>query len=191
MVVDDEDARHGSMLSRLPCEHHRIALLLRRCRYEGRDRRRLGSLQEGIAQLLKGPGLSRRPVRHRGRSLLKVRSYTPDVAIVDIRMPPTTTDEGLKAAREIRQRHPDVGVLVLSQYVEGPYMMELLQGDIEGVGYLSRTASATSTSSPTRSGGRGPRFGVRPRGRVHASSAAARARIRSTPSLHASKKCSS
>jgi DNA-binding NarL/FixJ family response regulator len=93
--------------------------------------------REGIAQLLKQAGFA-----IAGRSgtaddlLLKVRSYTPDVAIVDIRMPPTHTDEGLRAAREIRQRHPGVGVLVLSQYVEAPYMMELLQGDIEGVGYL-------------------------------------------------------
>ena len=93
--------------------------------------------REGIAQLLERAGFE-----IAGQSgtaddlLLKVRSYTPDVAIVDIRMPPTNTDEGLQAAREIRQRHPDVGVLVLSQYVEAPYMMELLQGDIEGVGYL-------------------------------------------------------
>ncbi|HKP90390.1 MAG TPA: response regulator transcription factor, partial [Thermoleophilaceae bacterium] len=93
--------------------------------------------REGIAQLLQGAGFE-----IAGQSgtaddlLLKVRSYTPDVAIVDIRMPPTHTDEGLQAAREIRQRHPDVGVLVLSQYVEAPYMMELLQGEIEGVGYL-------------------------------------------------------
>jgi len=93
--------------------------------------------REGIAQLLQQAGFA-----IAGQSgtaddlLLKVRSYTPDVAIVDIRMPPTQTDEGLRAAREIRQRHPEVGVLVLSQYVEAPYMMELLQGDIEGVGYL-------------------------------------------------------
>jgi DNA-binding NarL/FixJ family response regulator len=93
--------------------------------------------REGIAQLLQRAGFE-----IAGQSgtaadlLLKVRSYTPDVAIVDIRMPPAHTDEGLQAAREIRQRHPDVGVLVLSQYVEAPYMMELLQGDIEGVGYL-------------------------------------------------------
>ena len=93
--------------------------------------------REGIAQLLQQAGFE-----IAGQSgtaddlLLKVRSYTPDVAIVDIRMPPTHTDEGLRAAREIRERHPDVGVLVLSQYVEAPYMMELLQGDIEGVGYL-------------------------------------------------------
>jgi DNA-binding NarL/FixJ family response regulator len=93
--------------------------------------------REGVAQLLQGAGFEIAGQSGTANDLLlKVRSYTPDVAIVDIRMPPTHTDEGLQAAREIRQRHPDVGVLVLSQYVEAPYMMELLQGDIEGVGYL-------------------------------------------------------
>ena len=68
--------------------------------------------------------------------MLKVRSYKPDVAIVDIRMPPTHTDEGLRAAKEIRERHPETGVLVLSQYVETEYAMELLAESAEGVGYL-------------------------------------------------------
>ena len=68
--------------------------------------------------------------------LLKVRSYSPDVAVVDIRMPPTHTDEGLRAAQEIRERFPGVGVLVLSQYVEPGYAMELLAESAEGVGYL-------------------------------------------------------
>ncbi|HEV3478224.1 MAG TPA: response regulator transcription factor, partial [Gaiellaceae bacterium] len=68
--------------------------------------------------------------------LLKVRSYAPDVAIVDIRMPPTQTDEGLRAAQEIRTKHPNVGVLVLSQHVEPAYAMELLAESAEGVGYL-------------------------------------------------------
>jgi DNA-binding NarL/FixJ family response regulator len=58
------------------------------------------------------------------------------VAIVDIRMPPTHTDEGLRAAQEIREKHPAVGVLVLSQYVEAAYAMELLAESAEGVGYL-------------------------------------------------------
>ena len=60
----------------------------------------------------------------------------PDVAIVDIRMPPTHTDEGLRAAKQIRVRYPQVGVLVLSQYVEAGYAMELLAESSEGVGYL-------------------------------------------------------
>jgi DNA-binding NarL/FixJ family response regulator len=68
--------------------------------------------------------------------LLKVRSYAPDVAIVDIRLPPTHQDEGLRAAIEIRERHPDVGVLVLSQYVELGLALKLLAESAEGVGYL-------------------------------------------------------
>jgi DNA-binding NarL/FixJ family response regulator len=68
--------------------------------------------------------------------MLKVRSYRPDVAIVDIRMPPTHTDEGLRAAREIREKHPGTGVLVLSQYVEAEYALDLLSESAEGVGYL-------------------------------------------------------
>src|SRR5690348_1568876 len=68
--------------------------------------------------------------------LLKVRSYTPDIAIVDIRMPPTYTDEGLRAAQEIRERYPQTAVLVLSQYVESAIALERLQGSAEGVWYL-------------------------------------------------------
>jgi len=94
-------------------------------------------LREGIVRLLEDAGLQ--VVGQAGNAdelMLKVRSYSPDVAIVDIRMPPTHTDEGLRAAREIREKHPDVGVLVLSQYVESGYALELLQGSAEGVGYL-------------------------------------------------------
>jgi DNA-binding NarL/FixJ family response regulator len=68
--------------------------------------------------------------------LRHVSMHKPDVAIVDIRMPPTHTDEGLRAAKEIRERFPDTGVLVLSQYVEPAYAMELLSESAEGVGYL-------------------------------------------------------
>jgi DNA-binding NarL/FixJ family response regulator len=65
-----------------------------------------------------------------------VRSELPDAAVVDIRMPPTHTDEGLVAARLIRQDHPEVGVLVLSQYVEPRYAMRLLEDHPQGLGYL-------------------------------------------------------
>jgi len=68
--------------------------------------------------------------------LLKVRSYSPDVVITDIRMPPTHTDEGLRAALEIREKYPEVGVLVLSQYVELGLALKLLADSAEGVGYL-------------------------------------------------------
>ena len=94
-------------------------------------------LREGVARLLAEAGFE--VVGQSGTAddlLLKVRSYDPDIAIVDIRMPPTYTDEGLRAAHEIRLGHPEVGVLVLSQYVESGYALELLQGSAEGVGYL-------------------------------------------------------
>lgn len=94
-------------------------------------------LREGVAKLLEEAGLE--VVGQSGTAedlMLKVRSYAPDVAVVDIRMPPTHTDEGLRAAREIREKHPGVGVLVLSQHVEAGYALELLQDSAEGVGYL-------------------------------------------------------
>ena len=94
-------------------------------------------LREGVARLLEDAGFQ--IVGQAGdpdELLLKVRSYKPDIAIVDIRMPPTYTDEGLRAAHEIRESHPGVGVLVLSQYIESGYALELLQGSAEGVGYL-------------------------------------------------------
>ena len=94
-------------------------------------------LREGIASLLGKAGFE--VVGQSSTAddlLLKVRSYHPDVAIVDIRMPPTHTDEGLEAAKVIRDKHPKVGVLVLSQYVEPSYAMELIADDAQGVGYL-------------------------------------------------------
>jgi DNA-binding NarL/FixJ family response regulator len=94
-------------------------------------------LREGMARLLGEWGFE--IVGQSGTAedlLLKVRSYAPDVAIVDIRMPPTQTDEGLRAAREIRSKHPGVGVLVLSQHVQPDYALELLAESAEGIGYL-------------------------------------------------------
>jgi DNA-binding NarL/FixJ family response regulator len=94
-------------------------------------------LREGIARLLEEAGFD--VVGQAGTAdelMLKVRSYSPDVALIDIRMPPTHTDEGLRAAREIRERHPGTGVLVLSQYIEAEYALDLLAESAEGVGYL-------------------------------------------------------
>ncbi|HXV58715.1 MAG TPA: response regulator transcription factor [Gaiellaceae bacterium] len=68
--------------------------------------------------------------------LLKVRSYSPDVAIVDIRLPPTHSDEGMRAALEIRASHPATAVLVLSQYIEIGLALKLLADSAEGAGYL-------------------------------------------------------
>jgi DNA-binding NarL/FixJ family response regulator/class 3 adenylate cyclase len=94
-------------------------------------------LREGIARLLEDAGFE--VVGQAGTAdelMLKVRSYKPEVAIVDIRMPPTQTDEGLRAAKEIREKHPETSVLVLSQYLEPAYALELLSESAEGVGYL-------------------------------------------------------
>ena len=94
-------------------------------------------LREGVARILEEAGFD--VVGQAGNVdelMLKVRSYSPAVAVVDIRMPPTHTDEGLRAAKEIREKYPDTAVLVLSQYIEPEYAMELLADSAEGVGYL-------------------------------------------------------
>jgi DNA-binding NarL/FixJ family response regulator len=94
-------------------------------------------LREGIARLLDDAGFEVvAQCENADDLLLKVRSYSPDVAIVDIRLPPTHNDEGLRAALEIRSKHPSVGVLVLSQYVELGLALKLLADSAEGVGYL-------------------------------------------------------
>jgi DNA-binding NarL/FixJ family response regulator len=94
-------------------------------------------LREGLARLLVDAGLD--VVGRAGTAdelMRRVELTRPDVAIVDIRMPPTHTDEGLVAAHEIRTRHPAVGVLVLSHYVESRYAMRLLEDHPAGSGYL-------------------------------------------------------
>ena len=94
-------------------------------------------LREGIARLLTDSGFEVVSQAGDAEDLLRhVAMHKPDVAVVDIRMPPTHTDEGLQAAREIRERFPDTGVLVLSQYVEPGYALDLLSESAEGVGYL-------------------------------------------------------
>src|SRR5439155_2198918 len=94
-------------------------------------------LREGLARLLDDAGFDVvAQCENADDLLLKVRSYSPDVAIVDIRLPPTHNDEGLRAALEIRAKHPGVGVLVLSQYVELGLALKLLADSAEGVGYL-------------------------------------------------------
>ncbi len=94
-------------------------------------------LREGVVRLLESAGFEVVGAVGAPDDLMrKVRLNAPDVAIVDIRMPPTHTDEGLVAARRIRKDHPGTGVLVLSQYVEPAYAMQLLEDGAEGVGYL-------------------------------------------------------
>jgi DNA-binding NarL/FixJ family response regulator len=94
-------------------------------------------LREGITRLLEEAGLE--VVGHAGdreELMRKAKAHKPDVAIIDIRMPPTHTDEGLQAAREIREEMPGTGVLVLSAHLEEDYALELLGDDAAGVGYL-------------------------------------------------------
>jgi serine/threonine-protein kinase len=94
-------------------------------------------LREGLARLLADAGVDVVGKAADAPELLRsVRLTTPDVAIVDIKMPPTHTDEGLVAARDIRASHPGVGVLVLSHYLESIYAMRLLEEHPERVGYL-------------------------------------------------------
>jgi DNA-binding NarL/FixJ family response regulator/class 3 adenylate cyclase len=94
-------------------------------------------LREGVVRLLEEAGFAVEAQSGTADDLMRhVAMHKPDVAIVDIRMPPTHTDEGLRAAKEIRERFPETGVLVLSQYVEADYAMELLSETAEGVGYL-------------------------------------------------------
>ncbi|MFL5864839.1 MAG: response regulator [Solirubrobacteraceae bacterium] len=94
-------------------------------------------LREGVTRLLEAAGFD--VVGHaadREELMRKARAHKPDVAIIDIRMPPTHTDEGLQAARAIRQELPGTGVVVLSAHMEQAYALELLGDDAAGVGYL-------------------------------------------------------
>ena len=94
-------------------------------------------LRRGEVRLLEDAGFEVVGEAGDGEDLLrKVRAHKPDVAVVDIRMPPTHVDEGLQAARVIREDLPGVGVLMLSQYVEERYVTSLLEHGAEGVGYL-------------------------------------------------------
>ena len=94
-------------------------------------------LREGVAGVLRAADFDVVGCCETAEELmLKVRSYSPDVAIVDIRLPPRHQDEGLRAALEIRSNHPDVGVLVLSQYVEVGLALKLFEDTADGAGYL-------------------------------------------------------
>jgi DNA-binding NarL/FixJ family response regulator len=94
-------------------------------------------LREGLARLLGEAGFEVAGLASDASELLElVERAHPDVAIVDIRMPPTHTDEGLQAAKQIRARWPQTGILVLSQHVHAGYALELLSAGTDGVGYL-------------------------------------------------------
>jgi DNA-binding NarL/FixJ family response regulator len=97
----------------------------------------LALLREGIVALLRENGIDVVAQAEDGPGLERIVSgHKPDVAIVDVRLPPTFSDEGLRAAIEARKRYPNLGVLILSQYVEPVYTAELLASGEAGVGYL-------------------------------------------------------
>jgi len=115
-------------------------------------------LREGVVRLLEESGFEVVGQAGDGEELLrKVRAHKPDVAVVDVRMPPTHTDEGLRAAREIRAELPGVAVLVLSQHVEVAYARELLAESAEGLGYLlkDRVADVDTLADAVRRVGGG------------------------------------
>ena len=94
-------------------------------------------VREGIASLLRGAGLDVVAQCSTGEELLReADALRPDLAIVDVRMPPTHTDEGLRAANELRARHPGIGVVILSQHVEVGVATRVLAESLQGLGYL-------------------------------------------------------
>ncbi len=94
-------------------------------------------LREGVVRVLEDDGFDVVGQAGDAEDLLrKVGAHKPDVAVIDIRMPPTLTDDGLQAAKRIRAEYPGTGVLVLSQYLEESYALDLVADSAEGVGYL-------------------------------------------------------
>jgi DNA-binding NarL/FixJ family response regulator len=115
-------------------------------------------LRAGLVRLLEDAGFEVVAQASNAEDLLrKVRAHRPAVAVTDIRMPPTQTDEGLRAAQQIRKEMPEVGVLVLSQYIDEGYAVELLQGSAEGIGYLlkDRVADVSAFTDALRRVGEG------------------------------------
>ena len=110
--------------------------------------------------------------------LRKVAAHTPDVAIVDVQMPPENTDDGLRAAMEIRRTHPQVGVLVLSQYAEERYAVDLIGDNAEGVGYLlkDRVTDFTLFADAVRRIAAAARCSIRPSSRTCSAAGAATTR---------------
>jgi DNA-binding NarL/FixJ family response regulator len=115
-------------------------------------------LREGLSRLLEEAGFEVVGLAADAEALLELVQRTrPDVAIIDIRMPPTHTDEGLRAAKAIRERWPEIGLLVLSQHVNARYALELLSAGTTGIGYLlkERVADLDELSSSVNRVGQG------------------------------------
>ena len=127
-------------------------------------------LREGIVALLRENDVDVVAQADDGPGLLRIiGGHKPDLAIVDVRLPPTFTDEGVRAAIEARERHPDVGILILSQYVEPVYTGELLATGEGGIGYLLKERVGDVPGLPRRAAPRRRRRdGARPRGRRRA-----------------------
>ena len=136
---------------------------------EGEHRRGQRAAREGLTRILTESGLDVIAAYDNADDLLnRLKVEPPDIALLDIRLPPTHTDEGMRAALTIRREHPAVSVLVLSQYVELGLAMQLLSESAEGVGYLlkDRIGDVADFLDSIRPGGRG-RLGDRPADRVH------------------------
>lgn len=101
--------------------------------------------RDGLVRLLEDRGHDVAAVADGNALIDAVADHHPDVAVVDIRMPPTYTDEGLRAAIVLRRRHPDVGVLVFSQYIETRYAAQLLAKSAAGIGYLLKDRVADTS----------------------------------------------
>ncbi|MFB7368378.1 response regulator [Streptomyces sp. NPDC056222] len=102
-------------------------------------------LREGMVELLTARGCEVLATAGDADELIAaVAEYTPDVAVVDIRMPPTHTDEGIRAAVQLRADHPDVGILVFSQHAEPSWAARLLAGEVSGIGYLLKERVAAT-----------------------------------------------
>jgi DNA-binding NarL/FixJ family response regulator len=148
-------------------------------------------LREGLTTLVTNAGLEVvEAVPDAGQLLRAVAEHRPDLAVVDVRMPPTYTDEGIRAALVLRREHPDVAVLVLSQYVEERYATDLLSVQTSGVGYLLKDRVAHVSDfldALCRVAAGGPRWTRR----SSASSWSAAATTRWTGSPRASSRCSS
>lgn len=146
-------------------------------------------LREGLVLLLTSSGHEVAAVAGSGPEVLPaLLEHRPDVAVLDVRMPPGFRDEGLRAALEARREIPGLPVLVLSQYVEESYAAELLGGERAASAICSRTGSAGSTSSWTRSTGSRPAV-PRSTRRWSPSCCPAARTHRSTRSPHASARC--
>jgi DNA-binding NarL/FixJ family response regulator len=110
-------------------------------------------MREGVVRVLEGAGFDVVAEASDGDELMRaVRAHRPDVAVIDIRMPPSHTDEGVRAAKAIHSEFPGTGVLVLSQHVEEGYVLRLLAASAEGIGYLlkDRIAEPESLANAVR-----------------------------------------